>query len=130
MGVLLSGQQLNAFFQDPRFWGRGQSFCNLILRVNGQQVGPEQFQAGWDVADLSDQDIVEVIGGKWNPRGCILASNDMAEVVECWVRGVAPVQPDAASEAVPAIPSAAPEAAVRNEPKPTPAVKRPSFSLR
>lgn len=131
MGVLLSGQQLNAFFQDPRFWGRGQSFRNLVLLVNGQIVGAEQFRSGWDVADLQDHDIVEVVGGQWSPRGCILASNEMPEVVECWVRGVAPVQPETSAREAVECRAIAPE--VPPTPVKTvapPAVKRPSFSLR
>ena len=133
MGLLLSGRQLHAFFQDPRYWGRGQSFRNLALRVNGRPVGPEECVAGWDVADLRDDDIVEVVGGTWMGQGCVLACRDMPGVVECWLRGVVPLQPSMEKMAPP-VPSGRP---VFSEPSPAvetsnpgPAVKRPSFSLR
>lgn len=125
MGLLLSGRQMREFFHDPRYWGRGQSFQNLGLKVNSQFVGSPQFDAGWDVEDLADDDIVEVIEGTWVSRGCVLGTDRMPEVVECWLRGIFPVEPLARPLDGSPLPMSS-MGPVESHAQ----VKRPSFSLR
>lgn len=90
MASLFTGQQMHAFFQDPAFWGHGQSFQDLRLKVDGRLIGPDDFVSGWDPSDIPENAIVEVLAGTWQGRGFCLEDHSMPKVIKSWKRGIKP----------------------------------------
>lgn len=91
MASLFTGQQMHAFFQDSDFWGNGQSFHNLRLKIDGRLVGADDFAAGWDPSDIPEDAIVKVLDGQWDGRGFTLANHSMPAVIEDWKKGIKPM---------------------------------------
>lgn len=140
MTHVFTGEQIQQFLADPAFWGRGQSYRDLELRVNGASIGAAQFDQDWDPMDLGPGDQVEILAGVWVPRGDELPSRLMRDVIQYWAKGQKPVfanprvEPAKASVQRPAFASKGSKPAEEKElvlaqEDVKPQVERPSFRI-